>query len=275
LKALGANAKKETIRMDVAKHLQALYQPPAAERKIAVPKNKSHVNPYFDVLAWANQNVEWAGPEATSDKIKISHALLPVLYHHFSCVCPSFEALEIMRIVAKGRPIADIGSGNGYWTYMLRRMKDGKKSLEVVPVDNGLSEWRTLWVPDTVEMDSADWLKKNDNGKGHVMTLVYPQVGHDFTERTIKAYRKYAILKHSGARTDVEIQMVPRLSSPALRTPMVTQLSRKSYSLTGLRGRCRVGRRYVRCRSPVSLEKMRRCLSTRRRPDGALWLPWI
>ena len=76
---------------------------------------------------------------------------------------------------------------------MLRRMKDGKKNLEVVPVDNGLSEWRTLWVPDTVEMDSAAWIKKHDNGKGYVMMLVYPQVGHDFTERTIKAYRKFGL----------------------------------------------------------------------------------
>lgn len=177
--------------MDVAKHLQSLYQPPAAEKKLTVPKNKSHVNPYFDVLAWSNQNLEWAGPEASSHKIKISHALLPVLYHHFSCVCPSFEALEIIRLVAKGRPIADIGSGNGYWPYMLRRMKDGKKNLEVVPVDNGLSDWRTLWVPDTVEMDSAEWLKKNGNGKDHVLLLVYPQVSHGFTAKTIKAYRKF------------------------------------------------------------------------------------
>lgn len=191
LKALGANAKKETIRMDVAKHLQSLYQPASAERKLTVPKNKSHVNPYFDVLAWSNQNLEWAGPDATTHKVRISHALLPVLYHHFSCVCPSFEALELIRLVAKGRPIADIGSGNGYWTYMLRRMKDGKKKLEVVPVDNGLSDWRTLWVPDTVELDSVDWLKKNDNGKGHMLLLVYPQVSHDFTASTIKAYRKF------------------------------------------------------------------------------------
>jgi hypothetical protein len=201
LKALGANAKKETIRMDVAKHLQSLYQPPAAERKITVPKNKSHVNPYFDVLAWSNQNLEWAGPEATSHKIKISHALLPVLYHHFSCVCPSFEAMEIIRVVARGRPIADIGSGNGYWTYMLRRMKDGKKHLEVVPVDNGLSDWRTLWVPDTVEMDSVEWLKKNQNGQSHMLLLVYPQVSHDFTASTIKAYRKYGCITTSWLRS--------------------------------------------------------------------------
>lgn len=179
--------------MDVAKHLQSLYQPPAPESKITVSKNKSHANPYFDVLAWSNQNLEWAGPEATTEKIRISHALLPVLYHHFSCVCPSYESLEILRQVAKGRPIVDVGSGNGYWTYMLRRMKDGKKNLEVVPVDNGLSDWRTLWVPDTVEMDSVEWLKKHDNGKGHVLLLVYPQVSHDFTAKTIQAYREFVV----------------------------------------------------------------------------------
>jgi len=191
LKALSANAKKDTIRAAVAQHLQSLYQPPS---EITVPKNKSHVNPYFDILAWSNQSLEWAGPESTTHKIKISHALLPVLYHHFSCVCPSFEALEIVRLVAKGRGIVDVGSGNGYWTYMLRRVKDGKKkNLEVVPVDNGLSDWRTLWVADTVEMDGAEWLKRHEGGRGHVLLLVYPQVSHDFTAKTIKAYREFGV----------------------------------------------------------------------------------
>jgi hypothetical protein len=114
-----------------------------------------------------------------------------VLYHHFSCVCPSFEALEVVRVLAKGRGIVDVGSGNGYWTYMLRRLKDGKKNLEVVPVDNGLSDWRTLWVADTVEMDGAEWLKRHEGGKSHVLLLVYPQVSHDFTAKTIKAYREF------------------------------------------------------------------------------------
>jgi hypothetical protein len=109
-------------------------------------------------------------------------------------VCPSFEALEVVRVLAKGRGIVDVGSGNGYWTYMLRRMKDGKKNLEVVPVDNGLSDWRTLWVPDTVEMDGAEWLKRREGGKGHVLLLVYPQVSGDFTAKTIKAYRELRLL---------------------------------------------------------------------------------
>lgn len=249
--------------MDVAKHLQSLYQPPAAEKKITVPKNKSHVNPYFDVLAWSNQNLEWTGPEAASDKIKISHALLPVLYHHFSCVCPSFEALEIIRLVAKGRPIADIGSGNGYWTYMLRRMKDGKKNLEVVPVDNGLSDWRTLWVPDTVEMDSADWLKKNDSGKGHVLLLVYPQVSHDFTAKTIKAYRKFKSIEQSVHKADILIQMDLRSSLLVLKMPMATRLSPRNCSSIGLQERCRAGRRCAKCRCPVLLGRMKLCSFTK------------
>lgn len=89
-----------------------------------------------------------------------------------------------------------MGSGNGYWTYMLRRMKDGKdkkKNLEVVPVDNGLSDWRTLWVADTVEMDGAEWLRRHEGGKGHVLLMVYPQVSHDFTAKTIKAYGEFFI----------------------------------------------------------------------------------
>jgi hypothetical protein len=109
-------------------------------------------------------------------------------------VCPSFEALEIIRVLAKGRGVVDVGSGNGYWTYMLRRMKDGKKNLEVVPVDNGLSDWRTLWVADTVEMDGAEWLRKHEGGRGHVLLMVYPQVSHDFTAKTIKAYREFFLL---------------------------------------------------------------------------------
>ena len=238
LKALQSNAKKSTTRAAVAQHLLALYQPPA---EITVPKNKSHVNHYFDVLAWSNQALEWAGPEATTHKIRISHALLPVLYHHFSCVCPSFEALEVVRVVAKGRGVVDVGSGNGYWTYMLRRMKDGKKKgLEVVPVDNGLSDWRTLWVPDTVEMDGAEWLRRHEGGKGFVLLLVYPQVSHDFTAKTIKAYRELC----SSSRVDLRFtgadfflsQMDRRLSLRAPRTRMATRLLRTSYLLIGLRG---------------------------------------
>ena len=162
-----------------------------------VNKNKSHVNPSFDVWAWSNQNLEWAGPEDGTEKVRISHAILPVLYHHFGCVCPSYEALEIIRQVSKGRPIVDLGSGNGYWTYMLRKMQNGKKPLEVIPVDSGLSEWRTVWVDNTIEMDGFKWLQQNSGGKDHVLILVYPQVSDDFTAKIIKAYSKSCALRCS------------------------------------------------------------------------------
>lgn len=188
--ALASNAKKDSIRMDVAKHLQSLYTPPVPESKLVVNKNKSHINPYFDIWAWANQNIEWAGPEPGTVRIKQSHAILPILYHHFGCVCPSYEALTLISQLSRGREIVDMGSGNGYWTYMLRRLEPGKKKLHVTPVDNGLSEWRTMWVADTEELDGVKWLHQHSGAKEALLLLVYPNTGEEFTSKMIKAYSK-------------------------------------------------------------------------------------
>ena len=177
--------------MDVAKHLQSLYSPPSSDRKLIVNKDKSHINPYFDVWAWSNQNVEWAGPEPGTVRIKQSHAILPILYHHFGCVCPSYEALSLISQLSRARTIVDLGSGNGYWTYMLRRQEQGKKKLNIIPVDNGMSEWRTMWIPDTVEMEGAKWLNQHSGAKDAMLLLVYPNTGEDFTSKMIKAYRKF------------------------------------------------------------------------------------
>lgn len=91
----------------------------------------------------------------------------------------------------------DIGSGNGYWTYMLRRMEapsKKEKKLEVLPIDNGVSEWRTVWVGDTLETDGIKWLQQNGGGKDDVLLLVYPTVGNDFTGKILKAYSKCCVL---------------------------------------------------------------------------------
>lgn len=189
--ALSSNAKKDTVRADIAKHLLSLYAPPDASRKLVVNKSKNHVNPSFDVWAWTNQNLEWGGPEERTAQIKISHVLLPLLYHHFGCVCPSYESLAYIQQVSRGRTILDIGSGNGYWTYMLRRFETNpKKKLNVVAIDNSQSLWRTTWIPDTVEADGERWLKQHDGGKNDVLLLVYPVVGNDFTSKMLKAYRE-------------------------------------------------------------------------------------
>ncbi|KAK5135657.1 hypothetical protein LTR08_004958 [Meristemomyces frigidus] len=204
LKGLASNAKKDSIRSDVAKHLQSLYHPPSPGSKLVVNKTKTHVNPYFDLWAWTNQNLEWAGPEERTVNVKTSHATLPVIYHHFGCVCPSYESLELIRQVSKGRVVLDLGSGNGYWTYMLRRMEPGSKKetkLEVVPIDNGMSEWRTIWVGDTVQADGVQWLQENDGGKAAVLLLVYPTVGNEFTSKMIRAYHGTTIISAGSQNT--------------------------------------------------------------------------
>lgn len=112
--------------------------------------------------------------------------------HHFGCATPSHEALELIRLAAAGRPVTDIGSGNGYWTFMLRRY-----GLEVRPVDNMQSEWRVNWVDDTEVAEGTRWLARNSGGKDLVMLLVYPVVGGGvaggveggFTRDLVKAFK--------------------------------------------------------------------------------------
>jgi hypothetical protein len=85
-----------------------------------------------------------------------------------------------------------MGSGNGYWTFMLRRY-----GLMVHPVDNMQSEWRVNWVSDTVVSDGVRWLKKHENGREMVLLLVYPVVGGGvgggveggFTRNLVGAYQ--------------------------------------------------------------------------------------
>ena len=103
--------------------------------------------------------------------------------HHFSCLTPSFEGLETIRQAAQGREVYDIGSGNGYWSYMLRR-----QGVEVLAVDNGQSEWRTMWIGDTIIADAVKCLKGRKGGREGVCLMVYPVVGGEFTSKVVEAY---------------------------------------------------------------------------------------
>jgi hypothetical protein len=175
LKNFGTNAKKASIRSEVAAHLaEKRHLHPALATKLSIPKAKSprSANPYFDFWAWSCRNLEWCGPCASAERVATSHHVLPIFMHHFGCATPSHESLEILRILADGRAVADVGSGNGYWAFMLRRY-----GLDVRPVDNMQSEWRVKWVDDTVISDGVKWLRKNGNGKDMVLLLVYPVVG--------------------------------------------------------------------------------------------------
>lgn len=81
------------------------------------------------------------------------------------------------------KPIIDLGSGNGYWTYILRR-----EGLTVHAVDNGLSAWRTMWIADTIKADGISYLKSHKAGRDAILLLVYPQVSGDFTGKVLGAY---------------------------------------------------------------------------------------
>lgn len=104
--------------------------------------------------------------------------------HHFGCVVPSYESLELIRQTAGGRKVLEIGSGNGYWAYMLRRM-----GVSVTAVDNLQSEYRTLWISDTAIQDGEKYLNAEKGAKDAVLLLVYPIVGMDFTSKILKAYQ--------------------------------------------------------------------------------------
>ena len=72
---------------------------------------------------------------------------------------------------------------------MLRRLEQGKKKLDVIPVDSGISEWRTIWIGDTVQMDGTRWLNQREGAKDTLLLLVYPNISEDFTSKMIQAYR--------------------------------------------------------------------------------------
>ncbi|PHH85716.1 hypothetical protein CDD83_40 [Cordyceps sp. RAO-2017] len=175
LRNLGTNAKKGSIRAEVAGHLgQKRYVHAALLSRLTVPRSKSPPcqNPSLDFWAWSCRSLEWCGPCASSERVATSHHVLPVLMHHFGCATPTHESLEVLRTLADGRAVADIGAGNGYWSFLLRRY-----GLTVHAVDNMQSEWRVNWVGDTVIMDGVQWLRRNAGGSDMVLLLVYPVVG--------------------------------------------------------------------------------------------------
>ncbi|MCJ1444507.1 MAG: hypothetical protein MMC23_005009 [Stictis urceolatum] len=182
LKALTSNAKKGSLRAEVGAYILSKR---VLLDSLVVPKKKPPpINPYLDFWAWSCRAIKWAGPTADSVQVRRSHHILPIFMHHFGCVVPSYEALEVLRKVADGRPIVDMGSGNGYWTFMLRRM-----GLEVVAVDNGQSAYRTRWIGDTVVKDGVEWLRARKGAVEDVLLLVYPVTEGGVTGKLLAAYK--------------------------------------------------------------------------------------
>jgi len=122
LKSFTANAKRFSLRAGISAHL-TLHRHLTSNITPAKPLKapKQHINPALDFWTWSCNALEWAGPDESTERLKTSHYVLPVFMHHFGCVVPSYESLELIRRIAGGKSILDIGSGNGHWTLMLRR----------------------------------------------------------------------------------------------------------------------------------------------------------
>lgn len=61
--------------------------------------------------------------------------------------------------------------------------------MEVRAVDNMQSEYRTLWIGDTIVKDGERFLKDNNGARDAVLLLVYPVVGAGFTAKVLDAYK--------------------------------------------------------------------------------------
>ena len=150
--------------------------------------------------------------------------------HHFGCVVPSYESLEVIKQTAQGKSILDLGSGNGYWTYMLRRL-----GSTVIAIDNLQSEYRTLWISDTVVQDGEKYLRSNKGCKDMVLLLVYPIVGLDFTRKVIEAYKGATICvagtqNHNGYTAFKEKTIDEYLAAERVDYQKVTQIPLPSFA---------------------------------------------
>ncbi|KAF1994498.1 hypothetical protein P154DRAFT_527013 [Amniculicola lignicola CBS 123094] len=197
LNSFKANAKANTLRAQISTYLSSkLFN--KTQGLLPNKKDRQHANPYLSWWKYSCEELEWAGPWPDTTYTKISHHILPVFYHHFGCIVPSYGALHVIAKLAQParpskepvRPILDVGSGNGYWTFMLRNLglEGGMKALNVRAIDNQTSEYRVMWVKDTIIANGTDYLASNDNGKGCVLLLVYPQATGDFTASVLKQF---------------------------------------------------------------------------------------
>lgn len=184
------NAKKSTLRAQVGQYLSASrFTSSKFDATVPKSKQKQHANPYFDFWAWSCRNLEWAGPTSDLATTHASHHVLVILMLHFGCSCPSYESLALISKISKGNTIIDMGSGCGYWTWLLR----AQHGCQVVPVDTCQSRWRVTWIEDTLVEDGIEFLEKrmaaNEEHKSDTLLLVYPIVGMDFTSKILSAFQ--------------------------------------------------------------------------------------
>lgn len=77
-------------------------------------------------------------------------------------------------------------------------IESGMKKLDVMAIDNQLSEYRTTWISDTIITDGVKFLTNPqarvahgevNGGRGCILLLVYPQATGGFTEKILRAFK--------------------------------------------------------------------------------------
>jgi hypothetical protein len=198
-----SNAKKGSLRQEIAENLQSKFLPPTSPLTLPGKQKSPFANPYLDIWNWSCTTLEWGGPIHSTERVVRSHPLLPVLYHHFGCVPPTHDALHLITQLSSAggqKVVIEIGSGGGYWTYMLRKYYH----VKCVAVDDGSSVFRTIWIPDTIVHDGPSFVKSAPSTRVKnipefslntaVLLLVYPPAGGNFTESVLTAFEGSAIV---------------------------------------------------------------------------------
>lgn len=118
---------------------------------------KYNIKPYYH---WTYAPVDWN------------------VFLEFSCSIPNEQALDKLKALS---PIIEIGSGSGYWAYLLTH-----KGADVVAVDNHTehlwtygNDWRTMWFDKTIEADGYKFLQDNNGMSERTLFLCWPRVDTD------------------------------------------------------------------------------------------------
>jgi hypothetical protein len=199
-----ANSRVASFQGSVSYHLSSNF---FNKTQGLIPKRdlkRQHTNPYLDMWTHVCHEIEWAGPIPTTVREKKAHHVMVIFYHHFGCIVPTYAALSVIAKLAQPakpskepvKPILDLGSGCGYWTFMLRNLPldPQMKALDVRAIDNAASEYRTMWIDDTHNENALTYLSWNRNGKGCVLLLVYPPAMGNFTSSVLKAFEGDSIV---------------------------------------------------------------------------------
>jgi hypothetical protein len=96
--------------------------------------------------------------------------------------------------------VVELGSGGGYWAYMLRRYY----GVTVVAVDSMASVFRTTWISDTIVYDGLAFISNPPASlvkdipdfsiNTAILLLVYPQASGNFTKSVLDAFDGSAVV---------------------------------------------------------------------------------